>query len=389
MGTLNVLIGANGAGKSTLLEAINFSRRAIMGDSISRAARRYAPFGHDFFNYYDEGYTAEFDLDIQTKNNAVYKYHFAVSYDPDVMVREDFRVYSEKLMKHVEGGSGDELVFDRKPRSKTVSYENRHGEQATIEIEANRLFLATLASPATREIVDTISSFNIMWSDGRMDSSELKSMVVDNPASASTIDDVAVSLSLKDESAFDGAVQAIKKIIPEFEAPRITNLSDIDGNTMQASQVKKEKSLTDYRYFVNWLDSRHQGSAYSRYAISGGNLKVIYLILSLYNTESKSCLIAEEIENGMHPARVRKLVQTIISIARNRKIQLVFSTHSYLLTSEILPQDIIFCEYKDGEGAKYRRLTETDEYSCIKQALGLEPSTEDVLNSGLFFDDNA
>jgi predicted ATPase len=85
----------------------------------------------------------------------------------------------------------------------------------------------------------------------------------------------------------------------------------------------------------------------------------------------------------MHPGRVKRLVQVLISIAKRRELQLVFSTHNYMLTKEVLARDIIFCKYIDGEGAKYVRLTDTDEYAQIKDALNTEPSTDDVLSSGL------
>ncbi len=380
---LNVLIGANGAGKSTLLEALNFTKRIASGVAIADAARTYAPFGRDFFNYYSDGFIANFLFDIQTKANSKYQYGFSIGYNPDFSSHEDFYVYAEKLSKYTDNSLS--TIFDRNATSNKISFDAGSGaNQLPIEIENNRLFIATLSHPDAREIVDTVSSYEIIWADERYDNQKQTKLVVDNPLSTDTVDDVAVSLYLKDSVRYTEAIDTIKKVIPEFESPEIIDLSDtISRSDDKQSDTSKTKKSKEYRYIVNWRDSRHIDSVYSRFAISGGNLRVIYLILSLYNTESRSCFVAEEIENGMHPGRVKKLVQVLVAIAKKRELQLVFSTHNYMLTREVIPRNIIFCKYVDGEGATYVRLTDTDEYAQIKEALDTEPSTEDVLSSGL------
>lgn len=381
---LNVLIGANGAGKSTLLEALNFTKRIVSGAAIADAARTYAPFGRDFFNYYSDGFIASFLFDIQTKNNSKYQYGFSIGYNPDFSSHEDFYVYAEKLSKYTTNGDLS-IIFDRNAASNKISFDAGSGaNQLPIEIERNRLFIATLSHPDAKEIIDTVSSYEIIWADERYDSQKPVKLVVDNPLSTDTVDDVAVSLYLKDNNRYIEAIDTIKKVIPEFELPEIIDLSEaVSRATDTQEDSSKTKKSKEYRYIVNWRDSRHADSVYSRFAISGGNLRVIFLILSLYNTESRSCFVAEEIENGMHPGRVKKLVQVLVSIAKKRELQLVFSTHNYLLTREVIARNIIFCKYIDGEGATYTRLTDTDEYAQIKEALETEPSTEDVLGSGL------
>lgn len=392
LGTLNVLVGANGAGKSTLLEALNFTKRIVAGSTVSEAALGYAPFGPDFFNFYSDGNIAEFDFEVQTKENNIFAYHFSIGYNPDLSSQEEFYVYSEKLGRVNKDDGSTVNIFDRNTGSNRINIEaNGKTDRLPIDIENNRLFLATLSHPSTKEIVETISSYEIIWADDRLENSMTQKMIVDSPTSTATVDDVAVALSIKDRSRFDAAVSTIQKIIPEFTAPRIHDLTatmyESDKASGSSSKRTEAKEKKGYRYMVSWVDSRHRDTIYSRFSISGGNTRVIYLILSLYNTESKSCFVAEEIENGMHPGRVRKLVQVLVSIAKDRKIQLIFSTHSHLLTSEVLPRDVVFCKYVEGEGSVYQKLSDTDQYALIKEALDTEPSTDEVLNSGLLFGD--
>lgn len=383
---LNVLVGMNGAGKSTLLEALNFTKKAIDGVTIDEVARVYAPFSVDFFNYYTEGYVASFAFDIVTKSNMQYSYSFSVGYNPDFNSKQDFYVNSEKLTKLEDGDQN--VVFDRNPSSNKISFNIGDGaNQLPIEIENNRLFLATISHEDVREVVDTIGSYTIIWADQRYDMHGANKLVVDNPSSTDTVDDVAVALYLKDGDRFNQAIETIKKVIPEFQKPDIINLSDLTNRAIQGKTDKEPvKKNSDYRYIVNWIDSRHASTTFTRFAISGGNLRVIYLILSLYNTESRSCFVAEEIENGMHPGRVKKLVQVLISIAKQRKLQLIFSTHSHLLTTELLPREVILCTYIEGNGSTYERLSETQQFDLIRETLNTEPTTDDLLGSGLLFD---
>ncbi len=383
--TLNVLVGANGAGKSTLLEGLNFARKVISGVRIAEAARIYAPImGRDFFNYYHDGTTSTFSFNVQTKQDSLFTYSFSIGYIPDFNSRDDFYVQSEKLIKH-GASSTSTVIFDRSDASNRISIgvSGPDGNQLPIEIENNRLFLSTLAHPDTKEVIDTFMSYEVIWADERFDSKSHPKFIVDNPRSKDTVDDILVSLSLKSKDRYEDAIGDIRRIIPEFEEPDIVNLSEgINSRGLSKSPVENTKSK-EYRYLVNWLDSRHPNSEYSRFSISGGNLRVIYLILSLYNTESRACFVAEEIENGMHPGRVKRLVQVLIAIAKKRELQLMFTTHSYLLTSEVLPRNIVFCRYVDGEGSAYTKLTDTNEYKLISETLDSEPSTEDVLESGM------
>jgi predicted ATPase len=382
--SLNVLVGMNGAGKSTLLEALNFTKKAIIGTTIDDVARINAPFSIDFFNYYSEGYVANFSFDVFTSSNKKFNYSFSVGFNPDFNSKQNFYINSEKLIRIEDSSS--KVIFDRNPSSNVISFNiGDVPNPLPIGIENNRLFLGTISQVDAREIVDTIGSYAIIWADQRYDANGTNEMLVDDPSSTLTVDDVAVALKLKDENRFNDAVETIQKIIPEFKAPDVINLSEVTNRAAQ-SKVDKEpaKKSSDYRYIVNWMDSRHEGTTFTRFAISGGNLRVIYLILSLYNTESRSCFVAEEIENGMHPGRVKRLVQVLISIAKQRKLQLIFSTHSYLLTSELLPRDVILCSYVDGSGSTYTRLSESEQFALVKETLNTEPSTEDLLGSGLF-----
>ena len=136
---------------------------------------------------------------------------------------------------------------------------------------------------------------------------------------------------------------------------------------------------------MSWFDSNYaNSSSISRVSLSGGNSRVIYLILSLYNSKSNTCFVAEEIENGMHLSRISKLIDQLRMIVKNRKIQLFFTTHNHLILEDLLPKEVIYVKLADS-GSKYTKLSETREYQEISEALGRLPSSTEVVNSGLLF----
>jgi predicted ATPase len=384
----NVLIGVNGAGKSTLIEALNFIKAIVAGHTIAGVARKYAPFGQDFFYFYTAELSAKFSIDVQTASDEKFAYTFSIGYNPNGNGSDEFYVISERLAKR----TGDNTlvnVFSRSSESNTISLDSadRVSPELALKLDTSRLALATISEEDVKKVVETISSYEVIWFDDKFENSYPNRMIVDDYSSLKTIDDLTVSLHLKDEARFKEALATIKKIIPHLKDPDIVDLSESlttgpkHASLDKTSTTKEQKS---HRYFVTWGDTRYS-NRFTRFSISGGNLRVIYLILSLYNSESKSCFIAEEVENGMHPSRIIKVVQILLQIAKVRHIQLVFSTHNYALTRELLPREVIFCTYSEGEGSSYRRLTDTEEFKAIKTALETEPSTDDLLESGLLF----
>lgn len=382
---VNVLIGANGAGKSTLIEALNFVKGVVAGNTIASVARKYAPFGQDFFNFYTDELSAKFSIDVQTTNDEIYYYSFSIGHNQGGGGSDEFFVISEKLDKKVDDGRAS--VFSRSSKSNTITLDanNRPSPDIQLKIDLSRLVLATISEDDVKKVVDTISSYEVIWFDDKFGNTFPNNMIVDDYTALQTIDDLAVSLHLKDPKRLEAAYETVGKVIPNFKRPTIINLSETinSGAPTNATKTTRKDQKT-HRYFVTWADSRY-ANTFTRFSISGGNLRAIYLILSLYNIETKACFIAEEIENGMHPSRIMKLVQILLQIAKTRNIQLIFSTHNYALTSEVLPREVVFCTYTEGEGSSYRRLNDSDQYRMVKTALGVEPSTDDVLKSGLLF----
>ena len=111
------------------------------------------------------------------------------------------------------------------------------------------------------------------------------------------------------------------------------------------------------------------------------------MIAEMENSEDNSLILIEEIENGLHPIAVRRVVEYLIDIAKRKNLQIIFTTHSdYAL--EPLPGEAIWScvqgrlqqgklsiETLQSQGA-YTLAESHTLYKCLNK-LKEEPKTQD------------
>lgn len=381
----NAFIGKNGVGKTTLMSAISILSRFSSGEDINSIANSVAPFG-EFFNVNLDDKEASFEFDIMTRQKRIYTYRFSVSFGSRIANSSIKRYYiNEESLHRKNTESGDrDLIFKRTASNgmmNAMNIQTKDSNEVPLRVTPFISILNVYASKEVKEVSDTISSYSIIWMD-QSANTRGPVLISANNLDLSTIDGVAVSLFLKNREFYDKAMSSIKAIIPGFTPPIIRNIDqalleqDDDG-----SDNKDENSVSNY--LVYWKDSNYTKDInISQSSLSGGNSRVIYIILSLYNSESKSCFVAEEIENGMHFERISRLIEQIKMISKNQSIQLFFTTHNHLILNYLLPEEVIFTKLGDG-GSIYERLTDTAEYEDIKNILNRDPSSTEMIDSGL------
>jgi len=376
---MNALIGKNGAGKTTFISVFHLLKHLASGDRLEQAVENIAPLGIDLFNFNRTSNSAKFRLTIQA-DSSLFDFSFTISYS-DSRGRP-FIISEESLTKLVS----DERTLIYRRNSDNGTLEVSHGEEITslpLKIETNKLALSSYSNEDARTVADTLTAYTIIWLSAVQGENEGYGFVRGDNPDLSTIDGVAVDLFKRDPERFKESIASIKKIIPELVEPRILSLDDaFRDNRSAASKNPGEKKIESYA--VTWSDNTYSKNI-TRLSLSGGNARVIFLILSLFNSRTKSCFVAEEIENGLHTSRIGKLVDELRTITKTQKIQLIFTTHNYQILEKLLPEEVVFCQL-GHKGSVYQRINETDEYKLIKEQLGGEPTSSDVVNSGLLYD---
>jgi AAA15 family ATPase/GTPase len=70
------------------------------------------------------------------------------------------------------------------------------------------------------------------------------------------------------------------------------------------------------------------GHTISEFHFGAGESNVLRMISKIESLEENALILIDEIENGLHPIAVRRLVEYLIDVAERKKVQIIFTTHS-------------------------------------------------------------
>jgi len=84
-----------------------------------------------------------------------------------------------------------------------------------------------------------------------------------------------------------------------------------------------------------------KGKTYSEFHFGAGESSIIKMVIGIEKAEENSLILIEEIENGLHPLAVLRLVDYLIDVADRKKLQIIFTTHSEYAI-EPLPDEAVW-----------------------------------------------
>lgn len=81
-------------------------------------------------------------------------------------------------------------------------------------------------------------------------------------------------------------------------------------------------------------------SSYTEFHFGAGQASIIRIVSKVEMSDDQSLILIEEIENGLHPVAVRRLVDYLIKTAIRKKSQVIFTTHSSEAIAALPPKAI-------------------------------------------------
>jgi predicted ATPase len=100
--------------------------------------------------------------------------------------------------------------------------------------------------------------------------------------------------------------------------------------------------------------------------LSDGTLRVLAIAAAMLSAPEDSLVVIEEIDNGVHPSRAQHLLQQIQTIAQQRSLRVLLSTHNPALLDalpDIAIPDVVFCYRDISDGSsKLIRLRDLPDY---------------------------
>ena len=113
----------------------------------------------------------------------------------------------------------------------------------------------------------------------------------------------------------------------------------------------------------------------SAYAASDGTLRFIAMLAGLLGADSDRLYVFEEIDNGIHPARMRLLLDLIEGQTAKGRIQVVTTTHSPDLLAMVgdptFENTSIVCRREGTDDAVIRRVKDLPKAAEIRRTQGL------------------
>jgi predicted ATPase len=149
--------------------------------------------------------------------------------------------------------------------------------------------------------------------------------------------------------------------LSEFCAPEITDVDFVEI-----------KELGD----VMAMFVEKGGKRISARSLSDGTLRFLGLLLALRTAEPGSVILMEEVDTGLHPTRIRLLLEYLETVTREREIQVIATTHSPVmlqwLSPEALRGTLVFGRVPEHEGTLVRRLGDLPHFNEVTQHTGID-----------------
>ena len=134
------------------------------------------------------------------------------------------------------------------------------------------------------------------------------------------------------KSTFSGDYTASNNIIlTDDEKQAISNITSKNLTSIHEESCAKIQNFTLSRIASD-------GISYTSFNMGAGEEVAITLISRINKLPLGSLVLIEEIELGLHPKAQKKLIESIMKIVKEKKLQLVFTTHSPYIFDILPPQ---------------------------------------------------
>lgn len=372
---LTVLIGANASGKSNAIEGMRLLSWLAQGQKLS--AIQYAVQSADRVVRgtveslaYERGST--FGLGAET-NDAEWN-QLSVAFER----RADGLHIARESLSHY-GAKVPLYTLDQPSNGRStdvgVAYNNfaPGGNKPRVTCSDQTAIFTQLTSPAAFEAIHVDSSKRIPSFTRRLEQ-WLSNMLFLDPVPAGMRD-----YAFPSDAALQGDGRNLSAVLFNLwgkdeqasEAPYTTQRAAILGfiQSLPEQDICGLSFLEEPRGGVMVKLTETFGGQtrdYDASLLSDGTLRVLSIAAAMLSAPEGSLVVIEEIDNGVHPSRARRLLENIREIAERRLLRVLLSTHNPALLDALpdsaLP-DVVFCyrEPKDGS-SRLLRLQDAPDY---------------------------
>lgn len=342
------IYGANGSGKSNFCKIILQIQRTIMLSPI-RASNN--PQLLDMLPLKDELAVQRnhFKFDVSGKERAT-SYSIQILID-DVLytysfsIAENYDVISEKLTKKKRR---TEIILERtSPKFESITLKSElKSFQDNIHVVKNNALCLSMASFLNNKLATTIVA-------------TITNIQVVNMAAMrglSNLSEETFSAEKKEEylRILKSADPTLEDIQVEFNEKKVEKHS-LDSDDLENRAVVLKSVRVDVKSTHSIYDN-HRAVSQSELPFlqieSNGTIKLLDILPTIFDALSTgNILIVDEIENGLHPTVVKKMIELFYTPETNpHNAQLICTTHNILLINEAVQRDEVWLMDKNEYG---------------------------------------
>lgn len=342
------IFGANGSGKSNFCKIILQIQRAIMLSPIRASnntqLHEIKPFKEDLaiprnhfkFNVSSKGESTKYQIQILI-DDVIYTYSFSVSEDNDILF--------ERLTKKKRR---TEIILDRKsPKYESIELKSElKSFQNNVRVVKDKALCLSMASFLNNELATTIVT-------------AITNIQVVNMAAMrglSNLNEKTFSDEKKEEylRILMSADPTLKDIQVEFNEEKVErrplDLDDFENRAVVLKSIRVDVKST-HNIYDNHKVIDTSVLPFLQFE-SNGTIKLLNILPTIFTAlETGNILIIDEIENGLHPAVVKMIINLFYNPDTNPyNAQLICTTHSTQLIDEDVQRDEVWLMDKNSYG---------------------------------------
>lgn len=155
-----------------------------------------------------------------------------------------------------------------------------------------------------------------------------------------------------------------------YDKSKISSGIDVSSEIVEAfsyifsREIKSIKEVGNHLNRNCFLIEDDLGHKYSTYNAASGEEAVLYILKDLFGSPENSLILIEEIEVGIHPFVLRRLIHVIYLASWKGKKQVIYTTHSPTALDSVPEKSRKFIEYAYGE---YKCLSEIPIQSAMSK----------------------
>ena len=386
VGPFTVIVGANASGKSNIRDAFRFLHGIGRGYSLDEIIggrfgnRRQEEWerirgGHQIVRYGKASFRLELSMNLEGDD---VNYAIEVASEPAFggafhVTDEELRIRSREIFKSVgkaRSDLADEAVFDPfilgAPSPLLVQVEPSNNKSSANQISVKRS-VPVLTQISKRKAVPEVHrdrAEQVLDVLGNMRFLELDPYMMRQPVlpSQTMLGDSGANLPAvlraicTDRQRKRALMGWIRDLTPtdvqDFEFP----VDTINGRVQLVVREKSERRFA--------ADST-----------SDGTLRFLGLLAAMFGVTPASLYFFEDIDDGLHPSRLRLLLELLERESAHRPIQVVSTSHSPDLLAQASDRTFesmfVVCRREDSENTVIRPVTELHDAARLRQSQGL------------------